>query len=87
MRDVTGREFHRLSLGYCPQCGCETFQPGPRGGSAQNVECIACGERFNVTIVGTQLLFAQAIGHHTIGGDWEDYERKFAPGPLFERGH
>jgi hypothetical protein len=62
------------------------FQPGPRGGSAQNVECVGCGERYNVTIVGKSLLFAQAIGHRGTGSDWTAYKEKFSPRALFEKG-
>jgi hypothetical protein len=33
----------------CPDCGCGVFRPGPRGGLSQNIECVQCGSRFNVT--------------------------------------
>ena len=33
----------------CPDCGGFIFRPGPRGGIAQNIECVGCGSRFNVT--------------------------------------
>ena len=33
----------------CPDCGCGVFRPGPRGGISQNVECVQCLSRFNVT--------------------------------------
>lgn len=32
----------------CPDCGCTIFRPGPRGGAAQNIECVKCKARFNV---------------------------------------
>jgi hypothetical protein len=83
MRDITGEELHWLSRGLCPACEGDRFQPGPRGGAAQNVECIGCGLRFNVTIVRGSLLFAQEIGHRRTGSDWSDYERRFSPSALF----
>lgn len=33
----------------CPDCGGFIFRPGPRGGLSQNIECVGCGSRFNVT--------------------------------------
>jgi hypothetical protein len=33
----------------CPDCGGFIFRPGPRAGLSQNVECVGCGSRFNVT--------------------------------------
>ena len=33
----------------CPDCGGFVFRRGPRGGLAQNIECIGCGSRFNIT--------------------------------------
>jgi hypothetical protein len=35
--------------GDCPDCGCSIFRPGPCGGLSQNIECVQCGSRFNVT--------------------------------------
>lgn len=32
-----------------PDCGGFIFRPGPRGGLSQNIECVGCGSRFNVT--------------------------------------
>jgi hypothetical protein len=32
----------------CPDCGGFIFRHGPRGGAAQNIECITCKARFNV---------------------------------------
>jgi hypothetical protein len=83
MRDIVGEELHWLSQGHCPACDGNRFQPGPKGGAAQNVECVGCGRRFNVTIVRGQLLFAQDIGHRASGSDWSDYEYRFAPRALF----
>ena len=33
----------------CPDCGCDVWRPGPRGGLAQNIECTNCGARWSVT--------------------------------------
>jgi hypothetical protein len=33
----------------CPDCGGFIFRPGPRGGASQNIECVGCGSRFNIT--------------------------------------
>jgi hypothetical protein len=33
----------------CPDCGGFVWRPGPRGGAAQNIECVGCGARFNIT--------------------------------------
>jgi hypothetical protein len=33
----------------CPDCGGFIFRDGPRGGLSQNIECVGCGSRFNVT--------------------------------------
>jgi hypothetical protein len=84
MREATTSEFSQLGAGCCPRCGGEMFQPGPRGGSSRNVECISCGHRFNVTIIGNQLLFAQYIGDRAFGTDWTDYKQTLSPRPLFE---
>lgn len=82
MRNLTGEEFHWLAQGHCPACDGARFQPGPRGGAAQNVECASCGLRFNVTIREGVLLFAQDIGHRSTGSDWSDYERRYSPRAL-----
>ena len=84
MREIAGRDFHFLARGFCLACDGDQFQPGPRGGSAQNVECVGCGARYNVLIVGNELVFAQAIGHRSTGSDWSDYERESKPRTLFE---
>jgi len=34
--------------GHCPDCKGFLFQAGPKGGMAQNLECVGCGSRFNV---------------------------------------
>lgn len=32
----------------CPDCCGFIFRRGPRGGIAQNIECVSCGGRFSV---------------------------------------
>lgn len=32
--------------GACPDCGGKEFHPGPRGGSARNIMCAACGAKY-----------------------------------------
>lgn len=32
--------------GACPSCGGKEFHPGPRGGSARNIMCADCGQRY-----------------------------------------
>lgn len=34
--------------GVCPDCGCTTWRPGPRGGESQNITCAGCGCRLNM---------------------------------------
>lgn len=68
MRDATAHEKFALELRTCPDCGGIDFRPGPRGGAAQNIECRGCGARFNVTVYGSQLIFAQRIESEADGG-------------------
>jgi hypothetical protein len=84
MREILGDELHWLSRGQCPACEGASWQPGPKGGAAQNFECTACGVRFNLTIVRGKLVFAQDIGHRSTGSDWSDYEKRFQPRALFD---
>lgn len=32
--------------GACPACGSKEFHPGPRGGSARNIKCAGCGQKY-----------------------------------------
>lgn len=34
----------------CPDCGCDSFYSGPRGGMSQNICCSGCGHYFNVAL-------------------------------------
>jgi hypothetical protein len=68
----------------CPDCGCTIFRPGPRGGISQNIECVRCLSRFNITrwdnsayptdrqgpmpIVWAQRIASEAEG----GGEWRE---------------
>jgi hypothetical protein len=76
------RAWDRLSRGRCAKCEAIIFQPGPAGGAAQNVECIACGTRFNVTIHCGVLIFAQIIGRRPFIDDWDRYRAMCNPGIL-----
>jgi len=80
MRNVTDHEIHQLQAGHCPACFGTQFQPGPRGGASQNFECVSCGSRFNLTIVGRDLLLGQVIDRDS---DWEAYYETFKPRALF----
>lgn len=53
----------------CPDCRGFIFRPGPRGGLAQNVECVGCGARFSFTMLLGHIVFAQRIDH---AGDWRE---------------
>lgn len=44
---ISERETVDLSSGLCPDCGCNSFHPGPRGGASINVQCAKCGACFN----------------------------------------
>lgn len=33
---------------HCLDCDGFIFRPGPCGGLSQNLECVSCGQRFNV---------------------------------------
>jgi hypothetical protein len=58
---LTADELVRMSNGRCPTCGHRGFVLGPRGGSAQNIECGGCGCRYNVCTVGWSVLWGQRI--------------------------
>lgn len=59
-----------LARGHCPYCNRTRFLRGPVGGAAVNIECAACGERYNVSSIGGQLISAQRIGYN---GRWPDH--------------
>jgi len=42
-------EMHSLyERRECPNCKCKDFFMGPHGGMAQNIECVGCGNIYNV---------------------------------------
>jgi len=53
----------------CIDCGGFLFRPGPCGGICQNLECVGCGARFNVTFWRGQWAFAERIPSH---GEWRE---------------
>jgi hypothetical protein len=36
----------RLKEGFCPDCGGDKFNRGPRAGLSMNVQCATCGSKF-----------------------------------------
>jgi hypothetical protein len=52
----------------CPDCGGFIFRPGPRGGAAQNIECVRCSSRFNVARWEGRVVWAQRIPSEKDGG-------------------
>jgi hypothetical protein len=87
IRNLSPREEQTLQLGHCPECHGAEFQPGPKGGAAQNYECVGCGARYNFTIHGGILLLGQAIGRRPEIGDddWARYRAMYRSGPLHRR--
>ena len=65
-----------LTEGRCPDCGGKHFWRGPSGALALNIECSACGSRFNIGITPTPdrtVIMAQRISYNGIWpdrGDW-----------------
>jgi hypothetical protein len=53
----------------CPDCGRFDFLRGPAGGLSVNIECAACGSRFNVARIRGEVCVAQRIPHN---GVWPD---------------
>lgn len=57
----------------CADCGGFIFRGGPRGGLSQNVECVGCGSRFNVTRFYGQVLRVDRIPREADGGgEWRE---------------
>ena len=80
MNEITGRRLGALMNGRCPECSGDRWQPGPQAlGTAQNFECAFCARRYNITIIGRTVMFAQAIDQN---GDWAEYRRLHPVGPL-----
>ena len=76
MTDLAGE----ISKGRCPDCGQRGFVLGPRGGSAQNIECasLACRSRFNVAVMGFRVMMCHRIG---IGGQPDSLRWDSEPEP------
>lgn len=65
----------------CPDCGCEYFNPGPRGGLAHNIRCVLCGSKFwfcppfpAYRIDSDDSVFELCFGlrtHEILSGDWQ----------------
>jgi hypothetical protein len=71
LTELFDEDFLALARHVCPDCGHKHFYRGPQGGLALNVGCASCGNRFNVTVVHGELLFAQRIGNADYG-EWPD---------------
>jgi hypothetical protein len=56
-------------FGACPDCRGFLFRPGPRGGISQNIECVGCGNRFNVARWHGVSIFAERIPNT---GEWRE---------------
>jgi len=65
---MNGEQMEKISDGICPDCGGRIWRPGPRGGIAQNVECVGCLSRFNVARHNGQFVTAQRIPSEAQGG-------------------
>jgi hypothetical protein len=59
--DGTGGLVTALEKGECPDCKGFIFRDGPRGGLSQNIECVGCGNRFNVTWFHGSLIYCVRI--------------------------
>jgi hypothetical protein len=65
-----------LTERHCPDCGRNEFWRGPSGALALNIECKACGSRFNIGITPTRdrtVIMAQRISYNGLWpdhGDW-----------------
>jgi hypothetical protein len=59
-----------LARKRCPECDGMIFRPGPRGGLSQNLECVGCGVRYNITIWRGEFIFAEVIDNN---GEWPEH--------------
>jgi len=53
-----GDRLNILFTGFCPDCGCDRFIPGPRAGFTVNIQCFQCGSKFNISYI---IYFAERI--------------------------
>lgn len=58
-----------LAARRCPYCHKTHFLRGPAGGASLNIECAACGERYNVCLIDGNLIQAERIAYN---GYWPD---------------
>jgi predicted RNA-binding Zn-ribbon protein involved in translation (DUF1610 family) len=59
--------------GDCPDCGGFIWRDGPRGGIAQNMECVGCGTRLNVAMWHGKFVLAERIpSEKESGGVWRE---------------
>lgn len=48
-QEPVGRDFVTwVKPGVCPDCGYDRFSKGPTGGMCENIQCMACREKFNI---------------------------------------
>ena len=66
--DMTAIELARIEQGHCPDCEGTIFRHGPRGGLAQNVECVQCLARYNLARYQGILVTAHRIPSEADGG-------------------
>ena len=62
-----------LRRGECPNCCGFLWRPGPRRGVSQNIECVGCGRRFNVSYVPDVpgIMWVEELPSETEGGgEW-----------------
>ena len=70
---MTKAEIEHLGNGYCPECNCTIFRPGPRGGLSQNIECVKCLSRYNVAHhQGLFLMAGRIPSEKDGGGAWRE---------------
>lgn len=65
VRDLDEAQRASIARGYCPVCNHPGFRLGPKGGVAQNIECMnaQCHARFNVVNYGwDNIMVGQFIG-------------------------
>lgn len=71
--NLTQIELDRMAMGECPDCRSTIWRPGPRGGLAQNMECVKCLSRFNVAHYEGHMVTAQRIpSEKDGGGTWRE---------------
>jgi hypothetical protein len=65
---MNGEHMECLMDGRCPDCLGFIWRLGPRGGIAQNIECVQCRSRFNVARYEGEFVTAQRIPSEANGG-------------------